>query len=107
MFYRDCPFCVGFSQNYLNTDSIAMGFLLAQLHFTMSRAKIYLKREDLNHTGSHKINNSIGQALLTKFVGKKQVIAETRRRSAWRGDCNSSSFGKVFLWALRMLSVRL
>eukprot|EP00825_Cyclidium_porcatum_P029347 TRINITY_DN3135_c0_g2_i3.p1 TRINITY_DN3135_c0_g2~~TRINITY_DN3135_c0_g2_i3.p1 ORF type:complete len:132 (-),score=6.80 TRINITY_DN3135_c0_g2_i3:73-468(-) len=35
-FHRDCPFCVGFSQNHLNTDSIAMGFLLAQLHFTMS-----------------------------------------------------------------------
>ena len=33
MFHRDCPFCVSFSQNYLNTDLFAMGFLLAQLHF--------------------------------------------------------------------------
>ncbi|KYZ76052.1 tryptophan synthase subunit beta [Anaerosporomusa subterranea] len=40
-------------------------------------AKIYLKREDLNHTGSHKINNAIGQALLAKKMGKKRVIAET------------------------------
>ncbi len=40
-------------------------------------AKIYLKREDLNHTGAHKINNAIGQALLTKRMGKKRVIAET------------------------------
>jgi len=40
-------------------------------------AKIYLKREDLNHTGAHKINNTIGQALLSKRMGKKRVIAET------------------------------
>lgn len=40
-------------------------------------AKIYLKREDLNHTGAHKINNTIGQALLTMRMGKKRVIAET------------------------------
>lgn len=40
-------------------------------------AKIYLKREDLNHTGSHKINNVIGQVLLAKKMGKKRVIAET------------------------------
>ena len=40
-------------------------------------AKIYLKREDLNHTGAHKINNTIGQALLAVRMGKKRVIAET------------------------------
>jgi tryptophan synthase beta chain len=40
-------------------------------------AKIYLKREDLNHTGAHKINNAIGQALLTRRMGKSRVIAET------------------------------
>jgi len=40
-------------------------------------AKIYLKREDLNHTGAHKINNAIGQALLAKKMGKKRIIAET------------------------------
>ncbi|CDM67241.1 Tryptophan synthase beta chain [Clostridium bornimense] len=40
-------------------------------------AKIYLKREDLNHTGAHKINNAIGQALLAKRMGKKRIVAET------------------------------
>jgi tryptophan synthase beta chain len=42
-----------------------------------SGARVLLKREDLNHTGSHKINNVLGQALLTKRIGKKRVIAET------------------------------
>ncbi len=40
-------------------------------------ARIYLKREDLNHTGAHKVNNTVGQALLAKHMGKKRVIAET------------------------------
>jgi len=40
-------------------------------------ARIFLKREDLNHTGAHKVNNTIGQALLAKHMGKKRVIAET------------------------------
>lgn len=40
-------------------------------------AKIYLKREDLNHTGAHKVNNTIGQALLAKHMGKTRIIAET------------------------------
>ena len=42
-----------------------------------SRPEIYLKREDLNHTGAHKINNSLGQALLCLRMGKKRIIAET------------------------------
>ena len=41
------------------------------------RPEIFLKREDLNHTGAHKINNSLGQALLCQRMGKKRVIAET------------------------------
>ncbi|TPX04774.1 pyridoxal-phosphate dependent enzyme, partial [Schumannella luteola] len=40
-------------------------------------ARVFLKREDLNHTGSHKINNVLGQALLTRRIGKTRVIAET------------------------------
>jgi tryptophan synthase beta chain len=44
---------------------------------TLGGARIYLKREDLNHTGAHKINNTVGQALLAKRMGKKRVIAET------------------------------
>jgi len=43
----------------------------------LNGAKIYLKREDLNHTGAHKINNCLGQALLAKRMGKKRIIAET------------------------------
>ena len=40
-------------------------------------AKIYLKREDLNHTGAHKINHAIGEALLAKYLNKTKIIAET------------------------------
>jgi tryptophan synthase beta chain len=39
--------------------------------------KIYLKREDLNHTGAHKINNAVGQAVLAKRLGKQRIVAET------------------------------
>ncbi|MDX8387210.1 MAG: tryptophan synthase subunit beta [Ghiorsea sp.] len=48
-----------------------------QLTAEVGGAQIYLKREDLNHTGAHKVNNTIGQALLAKRMGKKKVIAET------------------------------
>ncbi|RIL92762.1 pyridoxal-phosphate dependent enzyme, partial [Staphylococcus equorum] len=44
---------------------------------SLGGAKIYLKREDLNHTGAHKINNAIGQALIAKRMGKKKLVAET------------------------------
>ena len=40
-------------------------------------AKIYIKREDLNHTGAHKINNALAQVLLTKRMGKQKIVAET------------------------------
>ena len=40
-------------------------------------AQIYLKREDLNHTGAHKVNNTVGQALLARRMGKTRIIAET------------------------------
>jgi tryptophan synthase beta chain len=49
----------------------------ARLTQKLGGAKIYLKREDLNHTGSHKINNTLGQALLARRMGKQRVIAET------------------------------
>ncbi len=48
-----------------------------RLSEALGGAKIYLKREDLNHTGAHKINNAIGQAVLAKRMGKTKVIAET------------------------------
>jgi tryptophan synthase beta chain len=43
----------------------------------LGRAQIFLKREDLNHTGAHKVNNTVGQALLAKRIGKRRIIAET------------------------------
>ena len=49
----------------------------ARLSDQIGGARIFLKREDLNHTGAHKVNNTIGQALLAKYMGKKRVIAET------------------------------
>jgi len=52
-------------------------YYAARLTEKLGGAKIYLKREDLNHTGAHKINNAIGQAVLAKRMGKRKVIAET------------------------------
>lgn len=52
-------------------------FYAANLTKKIGGAKIYLKREDLNHTGAHKINHAIGEALLAKRMGKKKLIAET------------------------------
>ncbi len=52
-------------------------YFAARMTKALAGAKIYLKREDLNHTGSHKINNTLGQALLARKMGKKKVIAET------------------------------
>jgi tryptophan synthase beta chain len=55
----------------------SMLYYAAKMTKDLGGAKIYLKREDLNHTGSHKINNVLGQALLAKRMGKTRVIAET------------------------------
>ena len=52
-------------------------YLAENLTKKLGGAKVYLKREDLNHTGSHKINNTLGQALLARRMGKRRVIAET------------------------------
>ncbi|MBP1713837.1 MAG: trytophan synthase beta chain [Deltaproteobacteria bacterium] len=52
-------------------------YFASRLTEKLGGARIYLKREDLNHTGSHKINNTLGQALLARKMGKKRVIAET------------------------------
>ncbi|EAF5665272.1 tryptophan synthase subunit beta [Listeria innocua] len=52
-------------------------YFAEQLTTYAGGAKIYLKREDLNHTGAHKINNTIGQALLARQMGKQKVVAET------------------------------
>ncbi|MGE0082994.1 MAG: tryptophan synthase subunit beta [Desulfococcaceae bacterium] len=52
-------------------------FYARRLSAYLNGAAVYLKREDLTHTGAHKINNTLGQALLAKYMGKKKVIAET------------------------------
>jgi tryptophan synthase beta chain len=62
-------------KNYVGRPSPL--YLAARLTEKIGGAKIYLKRDELNHTGSHKINNCIGQILLAKKMGKKRVIAET------------------------------
>src|SRR5436309_2441162 len=52
-------------------------YLAKNLTKKFGGAKIYLKREDLAHTGAHKINNALGQGLLAQYMGKKRIIAET------------------------------
>ncbi|WP_268912154.1 tryptophan synthase subunit beta [Lentilactobacillus sp. SPB1-3] len=61
--------------NYANRPSLL--YYAKNMTEDLGGAKIYLKREDLNHTGAHKINNVIGQALMAKHIGKKRLIAET------------------------------
>lgn len=62
-------------RDYANRPSLL--YYAERMTRDLGGAKIYLKREDLNHTGAHKINNVLGQALLAKKMGKKRVIAET------------------------------
>ena len=62
-------------RDYANRPS--MLYYAENMTKDLGGAKIYLKREDLNHTGAHKINNVLGQALLAKRMGKKRLIAET------------------------------
>ena len=62
-------------REYANRPSLL--YFAEKMTRDLDGAKIYLKREDLNHTGSHKINNVLGQVLLAKKMGKKRVIAET------------------------------
>lgn len=62
-------------ENYTGRPSLL--YYAKRMTEDLGGAKIYLKREDLNHTGSHKINNALGQALLAKRMGKTRLIAET------------------------------
>lgn len=65
----------GLFHEYANRPSLL--YYAEKMTKDLGGAKIYLKREDLNHTGSHKINNVLGQVLLAKKMGKKRVLAET------------------------------
>ncbi|AUG56442.1 tryptophan synthase subunit beta [Acetivibrio saccincola] len=62
-------------KNYAGRPSLL--YYAEKMTEDLGGAKVYLKREDLNHTGSHKINNVLGQVLLAKYMGKTRVIAET------------------------------
>ncbi|MFC4559499.1 tryptophan synthase subunit beta [Virgibacillus kekensis] len=64
-----------YSKNYVGRETPL--YHAKNLSEKLGGPQIYLKREDLNHTGAHKINNTVGQALLTKRMGKKKVVAET------------------------------
>ena len=64
-----------YQKNYIGRPSEF--YYAKKLSEQLGGAKIYLKREDMNHTGSHKLNNVLGQALLAKRLGKKRIIAET------------------------------
>ena len=80
--YEKCAADKSFREEYLSLlkDYVGRPSALTEcknLTRTVGGARIFLKREDLNHTGAHKINNCIGQALLAKRMGKKKIIAET------------------------------
>ena len=62
-------------RDYANRPSLL--YYAEKMTKDLGGAKVYLKREDLNHTGAHKINNVLGQILLAKRMGKKRIIAET------------------------------
>ena len=75
---KDPDFCKEFDRDladYVGRPSPL--YFAERLTREVGGARIYLKREDLNHTGAHKVNNTIGQALLAKHLGKPRVIAET------------------------------
>ncbi|TFB09436.1 tryptophan synthase subunit beta [Candidatus Atribacteria bacterium MT.SAG.1] len=71
-FQRDLQY---YFKNYIGRPSLL--YYAKRLSEELGGAKIYLKREDLNHTGAHKINNTIGQVLLSRKMEKKRIIAET------------------------------
>ena len=78
-FYKNDPvFCAELDdllKKYAGRPSLL--YYAEKMTKDLGGAKIYLKREDLNHTGSHKINNVLGQVLMAKKMGKTRVIAET------------------------------
>jgi len=82
-------------------------FYCANLTAKLGGAKIYLKREDLCHTGAHKVNNTLGQALLAERMGKSRITAETERgsmgwqRRRWRRCSNANAKSS---WAASMSS---
>ena len=84
-------------------------FFARRLTAKLGGAKIYLKREDLLHTGAHKINNCLGQALLVERMGKQRVIAETgagQHGVATATVCALLGFECVVIWATKICADR-
>lgn len=77
-------------REYANRPSLL--YYAQKMTEDLGGAKVYLKREDLNHTGAHKINNVLGQILLAKRMGKKEDYRGDWCGAAWSGDSDSSSF---------------
>jgi len=78
MLKDDPDFCKEFDKDMVDYVGRPSPLYFAErLTREVGGARIYLKREDLNHTGAHKVNNTIGQALLAKYLGKPRIIAET------------------------------
>ena len=80
--YHECRDDASFQEQFHSELKQYVGrptplYFAESLSEQVSGASIYLKREDLNHTGAHKINNTVGQALLAQRMGKKRIIAET------------------------------
>ena len=82
-------------RDYANRPSLL--YYAEKMTKDLGGAKVYLKREDLNHTGAHKINNVLGQILLAKRMGKKRIIAET-------GATSGKDMGKVMGIASKKLA---
>jgi uncharacterized protein YqeY len=82
-------------RDYANRPSLL--YYAEKMTKDLGGAKVYLKREDLNHTGAHKINNVLGQILLAKRMGKKRIIAET-------GATSGKDMGKVMGVASKKLA---
>lgn len=84
-------------------------YYAAKMTKDLGGAKIYLKREDLNHTGAHKVNNVLGQALLAKKMGKTWLIAETEPVSmGWQRRLRPPLWGwnALSLWERKIRFVR-
>ena len=93
--------------NYTGRPSIL--YYAKHMSEDLGGAKIYLKREDLNHTGSHKINNVLGQVLLAKRMGKKRIIAETgagQHGVAPLRQRHFSAWNARFSWVKKTWNVR-
>jgi tryptophan synthase beta chain len=74
-------------ENYIGRPSPL--YLAERLSSKLNGAKLYFKRDELNHTGAHKINNCVGQILLAMQMGKQRIVAETGAGQHGLATCNS------------------